>query len=320
MSKEYGGYLELERFYGKPYHSGAIALNSGRSCLEYIIKARKLKKIYLPAFICESVKNLCIKCGVKLEKYHIGKDFLPDKAPKSKEGEAVYIVNYYGQLKPEDVLRLKNECVNIILDNAQSFFTAPPEGIDTLYTCRKFFGVSDGAYLYTDAVIDEDIPKDESYDDVGYIMGRFERPAGEFYSDSVKNNKRFAAEGLRYMSAITENILRAVDYERVISIRNSNFAKLDELLRGRNTLAPRRDNGPYMYPFLPENHNAGYVRKKLAEEKIFIPVLWPGVESDPDYKADTDHFYAENILPLPCDQRYSPEDMEYIVGRLLSLI
>ena len=36
--KEFGGYLEFEHYYGREYHKNAIALNTARNCLRYIIK------------------------------------------------------------------------------------------------------------------------------------------------------------------------------------------------------------------------------------------------------------------------------------------
>ncbi|WP_148042329.1 hypothetical protein [Paraeggerthella hongkongensis] len=45
---EIGGYLELEDFGGRPYHEGAIALDSARSCLAYLIELRGISCIALP--------------------------------------------------------------------------------------------------------------------------------------------------------------------------------------------------------------------------------------------------------------------------------
>lgn len=48
--KEIGGYIELDEVTGEEYYKKAIALNSGRHCLEYLIKSRKISKLYLPDF------------------------------------------------------------------------------------------------------------------------------------------------------------------------------------------------------------------------------------------------------------------------------
>ncbi len=60
--------------------------------------------------------------------------------------------NYFG-IKDEFITSLSKQVSNLIVDNAQSFFSNPIENIDTFYSPRKFFGVSDGAYLYCDTRI-----------------------------------------------------------------------------------------------------------------------------------------------------------------------
>ena len=44
------------------------------------------------------------------------------------------------------------------------FYAKPIHGNDTFYTCRKFFGVPDGAYLYTDKLLDEEFSKNNFID------------------------------------------------------------------------------------------------------------------------------------------------------------
>ena len=48
----------------------------------------------------------------------------------------------------------------------------------------------------------------------------------------------------------------------------------------------------------------------MAEQKIYIPTLWPNVLCSGDLIAKD---YAENILPLPCDQRYSCKNLSYLL-------
>jgi hypothetical protein len=69
-----GGYFGLEIPQGEEYHKHAIKLNTGRNCLEYILKARGYKKVYLPYYTCEVVLEPFKKLGVDYEFYHIGVD------------------------------------------------------------------------------------------------------------------------------------------------------------------------------------------------------------------------------------------------------
>lgn len=57
------------------------------------------------------------------------------------------------------------------------------------------------------------------------------------------------------------------------------------------------------------------IRKKLAEKKIYLPKLWPNILNE-NLEDTIDYQYAANILPLPCDQRYSVEDIEYMLNLL----
>lgn len=59
--KEIGGYLELEQNSGSEFRSNGIALNSARNCLRYLIRARKIKKIWLPKFLCSVISDTCLE-------------------------------------------------------------------------------------------------------------------------------------------------------------------------------------------------------------------------------------------------------------------
>ena len=307
--KEIGGYLGLETFSGRAYYEDLVAVNSGRNALLYLLKARQIQKLYIPAFLCDSVSRLCQREGYAYEEYPVGADFLPRFSGKLGAGEWLYVVNYYGQVSDERLLALKAQYGNVIVDNVQAFFRKPLPGIDTVYSCRKFFGVPDGGYVATDALLPE-LPQDSSKDRMKHILGRFEESGSAYYRDFQENDERFYDLPLRKMSALTENVLRAVDYEQVRQKRNENYAMLAAALDGQNKLTLGAPYGPYCYPFYCENGMA--VKKALAAEKIYVPTLWPNVLEREGIEAD----YAANILPLPCDQRYGPEDMNRIISAL----
>lgn len=178
--KEYGGYIEFETFHGKMLHDNAVALNCGRGALEYICEAKKIRKLYLPHFLCSSVPNLCNKIGVGYSYYSINERFEPVFNLTLGEDEWIYIVNFYGQLNNDYLIALKRKYDRIIVDNAQSYFQMPAEGVDTLYTCRKYFGVADGAFLYTDKRLERELLQDESFERMHFLIGRFERCAMSF--------------------------------------------------------------------------------------------------------------------------------------------
>lgn len=75
MGIEIGGFHELEHFRGKEFYEKLIGVNSGRNALLYILRARNVKKLYLPRFLCDCISFLCKKEGICYEEYSIGRDF-----------------------------------------------------------------------------------------------------------------------------------------------------------------------------------------------------------------------------------------------------
>lgn len=317
MLKEIGGYFELERFYGKEYYPDALAVNCGRNAAVLVAKLRGYKRVYLPDFLCSSVGEALMQNSIDIQIYNIGNDLRPIFNNDLHNDEAIYIVNYYGQLR-DDIDKFKCKWKNIIWDNAQDFFFRPSD-IDSVYTCRKYFGVTDGGYVLFNGENDflqeyNLLEQDESFERLRYAAGRFERSASEFYSMSVENNKLFENESVKRMSQLTHNFLRAIDYKRVKGIRTENFTALHDKLKTCNLFCDLFvPDGAFMYPF--RINNGAKLRKHLQEHKIFVPKLWPDV-CDSGCAAEL----ADSIVPIPCDQRYDIKDMNYIVDHIFKYL
>lgn len=309
--RELGGYIEFEKYTGQMLYEDGIKLNCGRNALSYLIKTKKIEKIWMPKFMCDSCDKVLLDNRVKVEYYSIGNDFRP--IIEEREKDWLYIVNFYAQLSNEFLSSLGDK---IIVDNAQAYFQSPIPEIDTIYTCRKFFGVPDGAILYTDKKLDN-IPQDESFERMRFLLGRFERTASEFYAEYVANNHFFANEPIKKMSKLTENLLHGIDYEKIKNIRTENFKYLHNRLELINKLEIVVPEGAFMYPLYIDNGEE--IRRKLQAQKIFVPTLWPSVFNICE-KNELEYDMAINILPLPVDQRYSIDDMEYMIKKILALL
>lgn len=309
--KEIGGYIELDKYHLPMLHEGAIALNCGRNCLAYLFRSRGIRKIKLPLFICASIPGVCDREGVEKSFYHVGLDFKPIGGLSLEENEWLYLVNFYGQLSNEEILSYARKFGRVVVDQANDYFATPLPGVDTFYTCRKWFGVADGAFLYTDKPLPYVFPLDESFDRMVFLFGRYERTANEFYAGYNANNKYFIDQPIKRMSKLTTNLLHGIDYKAVEIRRRENFEFLQKQLGVHNQLNPKIAS--FMYPFMIEE--GANIRKKLQAEKVYIPTLWPTVFELTD-KMDIEYQMAENILPLPIDQRYGIEDMKYMVHKI----
>ena len=306
--KEIGGYIELDTYHLPMLHEGAIALNCGRNALAYLLRARQIKRLWIPKFICDSVTGVCERESVPYTLYDMGMDFLPSEEIRLADGEWLYFVNYYSQFDNDQIEEYVHKFGRVIVDNAQSYFQPPIPSVDTLYTCRKYFGVPDGAFLYTDKTLSDEFPLDESFERMSFLLGRFERTANEFYAGYIANNKYFSEQPIKRMSKLTANLLHGIDYETVERRRRENFEYLQDQFGTYNMLKPRIAS--FMYPLMIDNGLV--VRKKLQAQKIYIPTLWPTV-FELTNKKNLEYQMAENILPLPIDQRYGLEEMKYMV-------
>ena len=314
--KEIGGYIQLEESSGKMLYEDGVKLNSGRNALAYLLEARNIKKIMMPKFMCDSCDNFIKNYNVKKRTYNINSQFQPIDI-ELQENEWLYIVNYYGQLSDDYIKKMKGKYKRIILDYSQAYFQRPILGIDTIYSCRKYFGVPDGAILYTNCRINRKLKTDISYNRILPILGRFEKNAEIFYEQYKQGERNFNDYPLMEMSKLTINLLRTIDYAKVKDIRMQNYLFLMQNLAEFNELNPIVTKGLFMYPLYVDNGEV--VRKKLQKNKIYVPCLWPNVVDDCNDNT-IEGKMARNIVPLPIDQRYNLKDMEYIVCKIKEII
>ena len=368
--KEYGGYIELDTYRGQEYYPELLALNSGRGALRFLIRLRRIRKLYLPAFCCDTVREACEREGISWEYYSIDARFRPLFGRELGEGEWLYVANLYGVISQEEMEDLAGRFGRVIGDYTHSFFLPPLKGGDTLYSCRKFFGVADGAYLALGSgillsgegnlraleqeklnvlalgqemlgsassrqeklspatlVLAEaekayaSLEEDKSYERMHFLLGRYEGQASDFYREYAENNEIFSREPVKRMSRLTHNLLRAIDYEEVKERRSENFAFLSRELGAGNRLELPIVAGAYAYPFWPKGEGicGGELRRELIRRKVYIPVLWPEVLTLCGEES-LEHRMAENILPLPVDQRYGEKEMGEILEILFSVM
>ena len=306
-----GGYFELELARHDELHGAALHLNSARNCLEYVILARQYKKLYIPYFTCEVVLEPLRKHNVEYEFYSINELLEPEKLVTLKADEAFLYTNYFGlkQNYAESISKVYGS--QLIVDNAQALYANRIEGIDTFYSPRKFMGVPDGGYLYSDSTLDGELSIGESAKHCQYLLGRIERGPEPYYAEFKKAESSLENQEIMAMSRLTRRLLESVDYAAISKRRRTNFMYLHEKLSATNRLNVCLDKSmvPMIYPYFTEDDG---LRQKLIENKVFVATYWPNVF---EWCSDDsiEYLFAKNIIPLPIDQRYGAEDMDRIL-------
>ena len=314
MDDAIGGYFQLELRQGEHYHKDALRLNTARNCFEYILLARKYRKVYIPYYTCEVMLQPLERHHIEYEFYSIDINFEPIETKTLKEGEAFLYTNYYG-LKQDYVEKIAEIYgSSLMVDNAQAFYAPRIEGIDTFYSARKYFGVPDGAYLYTDCKLDKKFPKDKSYMRMQHLLQRIDEGAEAGYNAFRVSDDSLDNLPIRAMSELTDAILKNIDYESVAKRRRDNFMSLHYALKTSNKLKIelKTEEIPMAYPFKTDIPN---LRKVLIENKIFVAQYWTNVLEMCDDSA-IEYRLATHIIPLPIDQRYDVDNMMRVINTI----
>jgi hypothetical protein len=316
--KAIGGYFELELNNGVEYHPDALKLNLGRTAFEYILNAKFVAKIYMPFYACNALHEPVTKSGTEVEFYHINAEFEPEFNFDLLEGTDFFIyINYFG-IKDRYINGLAKKVNNLIIDNSQAFYSKPIPGADTFYSPRKFFGVPDGGYLYTDKVLARELSYDNSSDRIAHLIGRIENGPEESFKVYKSLEEGFSGKDIMRMSKTSERLLQNINYDKVAKTRKENFEYLDINLKSRNKLKFNISGNsvPMIYPLLTEDRN---LHQKLIDKKIYVAKYWKEVKtfvSDNDNEAEL----VDYLVPLPIDQRYELKDMERMVKTLLKYV
>ena len=305
-----GGYFSLELPQHEEYHKDAIRLNTGRNCLEYILRVREYNKVYIPYYTCEVVLEPFKKTATPFEFYHIDNHLELRNDIVLNDGEALLYINYFGLKQRYVELLAARYGKRLIVDNTQAFYAKPINGIDTFYTCRKFFGVPDGAYLYCDEQLGEEIEIDYSYDRMRHLLKRVDLSAEEGYVDFRLVDDGLDNQPIRRMSKLTQRIMQSIDYDSVAHRRRANYLILQGTLGGENKLEfLLEDAVPLAYPFFSPIEG---LRERLIKNRIFVARYWPNVL---EWTAtdEIEYLLASHMQPLPIDHRYGEINMNRII-------
>jgi hypothetical protein len=308
-----GGYFELELPKGKEYHESALKINTGRNAFEYILRAKNYKKVYLPYYTCDTMLEPINKLKLTYEFYKIDKRFRPVfDFSKILDNEVFVYTNYFG-ICDKQISEIITNCKNLIIDNAQAFFSLPINNIDTFYSPRKFFGIPDGAYLYTKKTLNNSLEQDISYKRVEHLVGRIDIGAEDFYKSFRKNDITLAKQPIKIMSKLTRRILESINYDDIAIKRLENFNYLHYTLESSNKLEIDLSSNsvPMVYPYL--NENGSEIKKKLISNKIFVATYWPNIIRKQHSKS-WEYKLANNTVFIPVDQRYTKHELKKILS------
>ena len=276
---EIGGFFSLDLPDCGDAFPGVIKFQSGRAALRAALECAGIKRVMLPAYICDSVIQAIIDAGAVVETYRLDDSLypkcLPDLLP---EKCAVLYVNYFG-LCAANVTRLLQEIPSnqLIIDNSHALCALPTKALATIYSPRKFVGVPDGGLLVTSG-LEINVPEDEdksSLARMSHLLLRMAYTAKDGYPDYIESEKSLENTQPLRMSRLTSRILASVDLTRVKRWRRNNYLALATSLDKYNAIKWELDSEsvPLCYPLIV-GWEVQHLKKTLAGKGIYIPTYW----------------------------------------------
>lgn len=303
----------------------AFMLHNARSILAEIVQTVKVSRVWFPAYICsdfvEGAANTQVDFYPVGEKLEADIDWLSNRlAP----GDLVVVIAYFGRAANADILELASMRSDVlwIEDRAQAFDCGPRWADWTIYSPRKLVGVPDGGIGVKLTGSAEQPASDKVCSVASHLpgMARYED------IESANNNWWFPlfrqAEGEmkvsnRAISRLTHAILSATDSSEIAYRRFANYSILAARLNEFGILPHDMKDVPFGYPIRLRDCDRVWAR--LIAKRVFAPRHWADLPSPADNFA-IEHALSRQLITLPCDQRYSPDEMHILADLVLQAV
>ena len=280
--------------------------------------------MWVPSYLCHTVLDGIDPSVTVLRFYEVDYDLKilsNEWVSEVNSGDLVIFIDYFGF--PHDrqlAAYVKERGAWVLEDACQALLSSHVGGISdfVLFSLRKWIGVPDGGMLR--------VP--ESFPLTGISL---EMPATTWwlkalqasilrreFDDGLPTRDWFkffreaedsAPIGPYAMSQLSQAIFEySVDYSLTAQRRIDNYRKLLERLAD-HAIFPKIEPDVVPLGFPVQVAKRDIVRQALFDRQIYPPVHWL-IEGVVPPKYEDSHRLASQIMTLPCDQRYGPEDME----------
>ena len=317
-AKPIGGYFGIELMPGAGHwHQGALRFQSARAAFLALLTTGQPTRVWMPWFICDAMREPLRMRGIDCLHYAIDEALQADPKLRIGRGEWLLYPNYFGlgDAQVEGILD-RFPMDQVVIDNAQAFYSAPRRCLATIYSPRKFFGVPDGGYLLTTLQVREPEQVDGgSVARCAHLLVRAASGPETGYDKFLEAEQSLELQPPRKMSALTAALLESIDYEAARARRRANFERLHAALGHSNLLDTALGDGaaPLCYPYRTRQPG---LRQSLISARIFIPTYWRDVKAACRGAPSSEISLVDELLPIPCDQRYSPGDMTTILNAI----
>lgn len=312
-TKTFGGYFPLELPAAQHhFYPQAQKYRSARNALYHFLISRRPQRLWMPVLICQSVINAVRASGAEIVWYSLDENYFPQLSGDVGADDCLLYVDYLGHCLTQSERILNSfPAERVIIDRSQAFYSPLPQALACLWSPRKFFGVADGGLLQTTFTMPPaDPPDQDTHRHTAHLLLQHECDTRSGYSAFLQAEAALDTISASGMSALTDRLLRSVNYREIRRIRERNYRLLSVRLGDLNAFRfPEQPViGPFCYPFF---FPARALHAALIAQGVFVATYWREVLERVSANSVEAHF-VNYMVPLPCDQRYSESDMEQL--------
>lgn len=317
----------------------SIYLSTGRSCIREILSKIKAenKRAIIPAFTCESVIEPFLDSGYEIRPYSLNENLtintthLKQLIADFKPGVLLFH-RYFGFDTCHDLENLISKTgIVTIEDETQFMFSTHRESWADykIGSIRKWGAIPDGAYLISKQ---KEFNQPTEFDEKFINLEKAAMSAKQNFLDKKNSDSCYQsmfAEGRMYIDAQKKTFsiskssnaaLETLDIASFIEKRRLNAKILIEGLQNSallNCVFKRLPEGttPFMIPVLVKKGRKE-LQNYLSSQKIFSTIIWGCPNTIKGLIGITDKRIYDEILCIPCDQRYNQDDMSRIVNTI----
>jgi len=311
----------------KPPHR---LLSNARSGIWSVIQVVRPAQVWMPSYLCSVMVDAVDQDRCQLRFYEVDYDlniredrWVRDVLP----GDLVVFIDYFGFSTDRRCMALVKERKAWVLEDACQAMLSKHVGTGTdfvLYSPRKFIGVPDGGILqircdgFDEAFVAKKPPALWWLNAFAAVLYRRDFDRGSSCRDwfqRFREAETGTPVGHYAVNELSQAMLtHSIDYSAHAKQRRENYAFLLNRL-GDYAIFPHlpEDVVPLVFPIRITSREL--VRNRLFQHNVYPPVHWPIAGIVPTEFRDS-HRLAEEIMTLPCDQRYALEDMT----RMASLV
>ncbi len=325
-----------------------VFYQSGRNAIESLFLFLKTEKsvshVLMPDYICDTVPAAADRAGVSVKRIFLDKDYCFDVSEVDgmvTEDCCIYICHYFGTQVSDEIIeavqKWKSRGITVIEDVTMSLLSNGDSvgfGDYILGSLRKWFPIPDGGFISSkSSVLPEDPVRDKvsKYTDYylavqmmkrQYICGGCKDSELKdlylsYYKESIR--ELFSDYKIYPISDWSFNYLQNVDIESVGDLRIRNYDLLYDLLQDVSGISVKvkryGDNIPFGMVILSDKRDE--LLSELIKNDLYCNVHWR-LSEDVCAEGTDGAYLSAHSITVPCDQRYSEEDIRKIADIIKS--